>query len=67
MRPYDEATGRSPSVSTRPAELPRLLPAGFAAGPTSLAEHIRRYGPPRHPSWTGRAGRRSSTRWNGPG
>lgn len=46
MRPYDETTSRSPSVSTRPAaQLPRLLPAGFAAGPASLAEHVRRYGP----------------------
>ena len=46
MRPYDETIGRSPAVSTRPAgQLPRLLPAGFAAGPASLAEHVRRYGP----------------------
>ena len=26
--------------------LPRLLPAAFAAGPASLAEHLARYGPP---------------------
>ncbi len=26
--------------------LPRLLPAGFAAGPASLAGHLDRYGPP---------------------
>jgi len=25
--------------------LPRMLPAGFAAGPTSLADHVARYGP----------------------
>jgi NADH:ubiquinone oxidoreductase subunit F (NADH-binding) len=35
--------------------LPRLLPAGFAAGPASLAEHLARYGPPPVP---GRGGRR---------
>lgn len=29
--------------------LPRLLPAGFAAGPTSLAAHLARYGPPPAP------------------
>ena len=29
-----------------PDHLPRLLPAGFAAGPASLAEHLARYGPP---------------------
>ena len=41
MRPHDETAGRSPSVSTRPAsQLPRLLPAGFAAGPASLEEHL---------------------------
>jgi len=46
VRPYDETTGRPASVSTRPAgQLPRLLPAGFAAGPASLAGHVRRYGP----------------------
>jgi NADH:ubiquinone oxidoreductase subunit F (NADH-binding) len=27
-----------------PGHLPRLLPAGFAAGPASLAEHLARYG-----------------------
>jgi NADH:ubiquinone oxidoreductase subunit F (NADH-binding) len=46
VRPYDETTSRSASVSTRPAgQLPRLLPTGFAAGPARLAEHVRRYGP----------------------
>jgi NADH:ubiquinone oxidoreductase subunit F (NADH-binding) len=57
VRPYDETTGRSPSVSTQPAaRLPRLLPAGFAAGPASLAEHFRRYGPAPSPilDWPGR-------------
>ncbi|HZC62518.1 MAG TPA: NADH-ubiquinone oxidoreductase-F iron-sulfur binding region domain-containing protein [Streptosporangiaceae bacterium] len=57
MRRYDETTGRSPSVSTQPAaRLPRLLPAGFAAGPASLAEHVRRYGPAPSPilDWPGR-------------
>jgi NADH:ubiquinone oxidoreductase subunit F (NADH-binding) len=28
-----------------PGRLPRLLPAGFAAGPASLAAHLDRYGP----------------------
>jgi NADH:ubiquinone oxidoreductase subunit F (NADH-binding) len=57
VRRYDETTGRSPSVSTQPAaRLPRLLPAGFAAGPASLAEHVRRYGPAPSPilDWPGR-------------
>ena len=31
----------------RPDRLPRLLPAGFAAGPARLAEHCARYGPVR--------------------
>jgi NADH:ubiquinone oxidoreductase subunit F (NADH-binding) len=34
--------------------LPRLLPAGFAAGPASLAGHLARYGPPPSPGLTGR-------------
>lgn len=47
MRPFDDVTSPSPAVAARPAsQLPRLLPAGFAAGPASLAEHIRRYGLP---------------------
>ena len=29
-----------------PDHLPRLLPAGFAADPARLAEHLARYGPP---------------------
>ncbi|MGO8979386.1 MAG: NADH-ubiquinone oxidoreductase-F iron-sulfur binding region domain-containing protein [Streptosporangiaceae bacterium] len=28
-----------------PGQLPRLLPAGFAAGPASMAGHLARYGP----------------------
>ncbi len=47
MRAYENITGPSPSVAARPAsQLPRLLPAGFAAGPASLAGHIGRYGLP---------------------
>jgi NADH:ubiquinone oxidoreductase subunit F (NADH-binding) len=33
----------------RPYHLPRLLPAGFAAGPANLADHHARYGPLRSP------------------
>jgi NADH:ubiquinone oxidoreductase subunit F (NADH-binding) len=32
-----------------PDHLPRLLPAGLAAGPASLAEHLASYGPPPSP------------------
>jgi NADH:ubiquinone oxidoreductase subunit F (NADH-binding) len=38
----------SVQYSSRPASQPspdRLLPAGFAAGPASLADHLARYGP----------------------
>jgi NADH:ubiquinone oxidoreductase subunit F (NADH-binding) len=35
-----------PAWSQLPDQLPRLLPAGFAAGPASLAAHLARYGPP---------------------
>jgi NADH:ubiquinone oxidoreductase subunit F (NADH-binding) len=35
-----------PGETQRPGRLPRLLPAGFAAGPASLASHLARYGPP---------------------
>jgi len=46
VRAYENIAGPSPSVADRPAgQLPRLLPAGFAAGPASLAEHLGRYGP----------------------
>ena len=37
-------SGRPASQPT-PDRLPRLLPAGFAAGPASLADHLARYGP----------------------
>jgi NADH:ubiquinone oxidoreductase subunit F (NADH-binding) len=37
-----QATPAGPQL---PGRLPRLLPAGFAAGPASLAEHWARYGP----------------------
>ena len=37
-----QATPTGPQL---PGRLPRLLPAGFAAGPASLAEHWARYGP----------------------
>jgi NADH:ubiquinone oxidoreductase subunit F (NADH-binding) len=41
------------SVGPRqPGPLPRLLPAGFADGPASLAEHLARYGPPPSPGMT---------------
>ncbi len=35
-----------PGGVRRPGTLPRLLAAGCAAGPASLAEHLARYGPP---------------------
>jgi NADH:ubiquinone oxidoreductase subunit F (NADH-binding) len=34
-----------PGRVRRPDHLPRLLPAGFAVGPASLAQHHARYGP----------------------
>ena len=34
-----------PASPPPPDRLPRLLPAGFAAGPASLADHLARYGP----------------------
>jgi NADH:ubiquinone oxidoreductase subunit F (NADH-binding) len=40
--------GRQP-----PDRLPRLLPAGFAAGPASLADHLARYGPAQPAGLTG--------------
>jgi NADH:ubiquinone oxidoreductase subunit F (NADH-binding) len=46
VRAYENITSPSRPAVTRPADqLPRLLPAGFAAGPASLAEHLGRYGP----------------------
>ncbi len=38
----------------QPGPLPRLLSTGFAAGPTGLAGHLARYGPPPSPGLTGR-------------
>jgi NADH:ubiquinone oxidoreductase subunit F (NADH-binding) len=47
MRAYESITSSPPSVAARTADqLPRLLPAGFASGPASLAGHIGRYGLP---------------------
>ena len=46
MRAHDDTTWRPLRPGAAPVtQLPRLLPAGFAAGPASLAEHLRRYGP----------------------
>jgi NADH:ubiquinone oxidoreductase subunit F (NADH-binding) len=46
MRTTDSFQRPAEPASTRlPGHLPRLLPAGFAAGPASLAEHLARYGP----------------------
>ena len=47
MRATD-SSGRQAGLagSQLPGYLPRLLPAGFAAGPASLADHLARYGPP---------------------
>jgi NADH:ubiquinone oxidoreductase subunit F (NADH-binding) len=46
VRAHDDTTGRPLRPGAAPAtRLPRLLPAGFAAGPASLAEHAGRYGP----------------------
>jgi len=36
-----------PGGTQAPDYLPRLLPAGLSAGPTGLAGHLARYGPPR--------------------
>jgi NADH:ubiquinone oxidoreductase subunit F (NADH-binding) len=47
---YERAPG--PGNVRLPGTLPRLLPAGFAAGSASLAGHLARYGPP--PSGQGR-------------
>lgn len=54
MRPYENITGLSPSAAARAAgQIPRLLPSGFAAGPASLAGHIRRHGLPPSPGRDG--------------
>ena len=43
-----QATARAQDAATRailpPQRLPRLLPAGFTAGPVSMTEHLARYG-----------------------
>src|ERR1022692_4662536 len=47
MRTTDAAARRAGRVAALiPDRLPRLLPAGFAAGPVSLADHLARYGQP---------------------
>jgi NADH:ubiquinone oxidoreductase subunit F (NADH-binding) len=46
-----------PGAVRLPGTLPRLLPAGEAAGPVGLAGHLARYGPP--PARLGRAHRES--------
>jgi NADH:ubiquinone oxidoreductase subunit F (NADH-binding) len=57
MRPRAElAAGPRPAAQPGAGELPRLLPAGFADGPASLAGHLARYGPPPVPP-DGHAGR----------
>jgi NADH:ubiquinone oxidoreductase subunit F (NADH-binding) len=38
-----------PASQPSPDQLPRLLPAAFATGPATLAEHLARYGPPPPP------------------
>jgi NADH:ubiquinone oxidoreductase subunit F (NADH-binding) len=38
-----------PGGTQAPGYLPRLLPAGLLAGPTGLAGHLARYGPPPSP------------------
>lgn len=46
-------TRRKPGDIQPPGHPPRLLPAGFAVGPASLAEHLARYGPAHSPGLTG--------------
>jgi hypothetical protein len=54
VRPYENITGPSTSVAAWPAgQIPRLLPAGFAAGPATLAGHLGRYGRPPSPGRDG--------------
>jgi NADH:ubiquinone oxidoreductase subunit F (NADH-binding) len=55
MRVPGSVQGSSrPAGQPSPDRLPRLLPAGFAAGPASLADHLARYGPAQQGSLTGR-------------
>src|SRR4249919_1281908 len=42
-----------PASQPPPDRLPRLLPAGFAVGPASLADHLARYGPAQPGDLTG--------------
>ena len=42
-----------PASQLSPDRLPRLLPAGFATGPASLADHLARYGPAQPGGLTG--------------
>ena len=50
MRPVRDPAGRTRQAGWQEAAtLPRLLPAGFAAGPATLAEHRARYGPEPEP------------------
>src|SRR5450432_3296135 len=59
MRTADGLQHQAELASTRlPGHLPRLLPAGFVAGPASLAEHLARYGPLPSPGVNG--GRREA-------
>ncbi len=48
MHPLDSIKRQAGPAGGRLAagRLPRLLPAAFAAGPATLAEHLARYGPP---------------------
>ncbi len=43
--PHSVQYSSRPASQPSPDRLPRLLPAGFAAGPASLADHLARYGP----------------------
>jgi NADH:ubiquinone oxidoreductase subunit F (NADH-binding) len=50
MRPAQDLAGGTRQAGWQEAgTLPRLLPAGFAAGPATLAEHLARYGPEPEP------------------
>ena len=50
--------GRAGGGRVAAGRLPRLLPAAFAVGPATLAEHLARYGPPRPSAGTGGARKR---------
>jgi len=53
MRAPGRVQDSSRSASQPPGRLPRLLPAGFGAGPVSLADHLARYGPAQPGAMTG--------------